>query len=39
MALGLLPRDLGEPQVILDGRRTADAVVDVLEQHSLSEEV
>jgi hypothetical protein len=39
MALGVLPRDLGELAMILDGRRTADAVMDVLERYGASEEM
>jgi hypothetical protein len=29
MALGLLPRNLAEPALVVDGRRTADAVLEV----------
>jgi hypothetical protein len=39
MALGLLPHDLGNLAVVVDGRRMADAVLEVLERCNASEEM
>ena len=39
IALGLLPRDLADLALVVDGRRTADAVLEVLERFDASEEM
>ena len=39
MALGLLPRDLGALGSIVDGRRAADALMKVLDDHDASDEM
>ena len=39
MALGLLPRDLGELAAVVDGRATAEAVLEVLERCNASQEM
>src|SRR3954467_10511357 len=36
MALGLLPRDLGDLAIVVDGRRVAEAVLGVLEAYNAS---
>jgi hypothetical protein len=39
MALGLLPRDLADLARVVDGARTAEAVLGVLERFGASEEL
>jgi hypothetical protein len=39
MALGLLPPDLGDLALVVDGRRTAEAVLGVLERFNASDEM